>query len=102
MCSRHDIAEILLKLALNTNQLINQPKLQSEAVTRRTGNTLTNRIRTKRQTINQKAQHNRLDKHEPHKTWGELMCSRMENPTPDTRRVAVTRTSQTLWQTNVF
>jgi hypothetical protein len=24
MCSRHDIAEILLKLALNTNQSINQ------------------------------------------------------------------------------
>ena len=30
------------------------------------------------------------------------MCSRMENPTPDTHRFAVTRTSQTLWQTYVF
>jgi len=30
MCSRHDIAEILLKLTLNTNQSINQQKLMSQ------------------------------------------------------------------------
>jgi hypothetical protein len=29
ICLRHDIAEILLKLALNTNQLINQFKYQA-------------------------------------------------------------------------
>jgi len=29
ICSRHDIVEILLKLALNTNQLINQFKYQA-------------------------------------------------------------------------
>ena len=30
------------------------------------------------------------------------MCSRMVNPTIDTRRVTVTRTSQNLRRTNVF